>query len=102
MTLDQSVSFLNLQQELIHEGTRLIRLKTEVRGGPASIKQPSEIDRRMLAQATLQKLKNAESSLVFMREQHARTLEGLHEEIHKLQKKNASEFSTLKFCPVLP
>ena len=28
-----------------------------------------------------------------MREQHARTLEGLHEEIHKLQKKNASEFS---------
>jgi hypothetical protein len=47
----------------------------------------------MLAQATLQKLRNAESSLVFMREQHTRTLEGLHEEIHKLQKKNASELN---------
>ena len=52
----------------------------------------------MLAQATLQKLRNAESSLVFMREQHARTLEGLHEEIHKLQKKNASEFNLSLFC----
>ena len=33
-----------------------------------------------------------------MREQHARTLEGLHEEIHKLQKKNASEFNLSLFC----
>lgn len=52
-----------------------------------------ERNTKMLAQATLQKLRNAESSLVFMQEQHARTLEGLHEEIHKLQKKNASEFN---------
>ena len=44
----------------------------------------------MLAQGTRQKVKNAESSILFMRQQHARTLEGLHEEIHKLQKKNAS------------
>ena len=37
------------------------------------------------------KLKNAESSIVFMQEQHAKTLEGLHQEIQKLQQKNASE-----------
>ena len=45
----------------------------------------------MLAQETRQKLRNAESSIAFMQEQHARTLEGLHEEIQKLQKKNASK-----------
>ena len=39
------------------------------------------------------KLKNAESSIAFMREQHAKTLEGLHKEIQKLQQKNASEIS---------
>ena len=49
----------------------------------------------MLAQAARQKLKNAESSILFMREQHAKTLEGLHEEIHKLQKKNASKSKSL-------
>ena len=73
-------------------------------------KEPRRVDletgkkhTKMLAQATLQKLRNAESSLVFMREQHARTLEGLHEEIHKLQKKNASEFNRgLIFCLAPP
>lgn len=35
------------------------------------------------------KLKNAESSIAFIQEQHAKTLEGLHQEIQKLQKKNA-------------
>jgi len=44
----------------------------------------------MLAQTQV-KLKNAESSIAFIREQHARTLEGLHKEIQKLQQKNASE-----------
>ncbi len=44
----------------------------------------------MLAQARV-KLRNAESSLAFMREQHGRTLEGLHCEIQRLQQKNASE-----------
>lgn len=44
----------------------------------------------MLARTRL-KLKNAESSITFMQEQHARTLEDLHKEIEKLQKKNASE-----------
>ena len=39
------------------------------------------------------KLKNAESSIAFMQEQHAKTLEGLHKEIQKLQQKNASEIS---------
>ena len=47
----------------------------------------------MLAQAIQQKLKNAESTILFMRDQHAKTLEGLHDEIHKLQKKNASKLS---------
>ena len=47
----------------------------------------------MLAQATKQRLKNAESAIAFMRDQHAKTLEGLHDEIHKLQKKNASKLS---------
>lgn len=42
----------------------------------------------MLAQ-TRQKLRNAESSIAFMQEQHAKTLEGLHHEIQKLQHKNA-------------
>lgn len=45
----------------------------------------------MLAQARL-KLKNAESSMAFMRDQHAKTLGGLHEEIKQLQRKNASKF----------
>lgn len=43
----------------------------------------------MLARTRL-KLKNAESSINFMQEQHSRTLEDLHKEIEKLQKKNAS------------
>lgn len=43
----------------------------------------------MLARTRL-KLKNAESSINFMQEQHAKTLEDLHKEIEKLQKKNAS------------
>lgn len=42
----------------------------------------------MLAHARL-KLKNAESSIAFIQEQHTRTLEGLHQEIQKLQQKNA-------------
>jgi hypothetical protein len=46
----------------------------------------------MLARTRL-KLKNAESSINFMQEQHARTLEELHKEIEKLQKKNAGMFS---------
>ena len=50
----------------------------------------------MLAQSTHQKLKNAESSILFMREQHAKTLEGLHDEIHELQRKNASELTFVK------
>ncbi len=44
----------------------------------------------MLAQTRL-KLGNAESSIVFIQEQHAKTLEGLHKEIERLQKKNASK-----------
>ena len=44
----------------------------------------------MLAQVKL-KLKNAEGSIAFMQEQHAKTLEGLHAEIQKLQRKNARE-----------
>ena len=43
----------------------------------------------MLARTRL-KLKNAESTISFMQEQHANTLEELHKEIEKLQKKNAS------------
>ena len=46
----------------------------------------------MLARTRL-KLKNAESSISFMQEQHARTLQDLHMEIEKLQKKNASMLS---------
>lgn len=42
----------------------------------------------MLAQTRL-KLKNAETSIAFLQEQHAKTLEGLHKEIEQLQKKNA-------------
>ncbi len=45
----------------------------------------------MLARTRL-KLKNAESSISFMQQQHARTLEDLHKEIERLQKKNASMF----------
>ncbi len=42
------------------------------------------------------KLENAESSLMFMQEQHSRTLEGLHLEIQRLQQKNASECRSLR------
>ncbi|CAI8010073.1 Coiled-coil domain-containing protein 92 [Geodia barretti] len=42
----------------------------------------------MLARARL-KLKNTESSIAFIQEQHTRTLEGLHQEIQQLQQKNA-------------
>ena len=42
----------------------------------------------MLARTRL-KLRNAEKSINFMQEQHANILEGLHQEIDKLQKKNA-------------
>jgi len=45
----------------------------------------------MLAQTRL-KLKNAETSIAFLQEQHGKTLEGLHSEIQKLQKQNASEY----------
>ena len=47
------------------------------------------------------KLKNAESSIAFMQEQHAKTLEGLHQEIQKLQQKNASEIHWLGWRDVL-
>lgn len=47
------------------------------------------------------KLKNAESSIAFMQEQHAKTLEGLHQEIQKLQQKNASEIHWLGWKDVL-
>lgn len=46
----------------------------------------------MLARTRL-KLKNAESTISFMQEQHAKTLEDLHKEIEKLQRKNASMIS---------
>lgn len=45
----------------------------------------------MLAHARI-KLKNAESSIAFVQEQHAKTLKGLHHEIQKLQQKNARQF----------
>lgn len=45
----------------------------------------------MLARTRL-KLKNAESSISFMQEQHAKTLEDLHREMEKLQKINASKY----------
>lgn len=45
----------------------------------------------MLARTRL-KLKNAESSIAFLQEQHAKTLEDLHKEIERLQKKSASEY----------
>ena len=45
----------------------------------------------MLSRARV-KLKNVESSIAFIQEQHAKTLEGLHQEIQKLQQKNASEW----------
>ena len=98
---------LSSLQEFIHKRTRLtVRLVRDSRGGPARSQEELTLKRerntKMLAQATLQKLRNAESSLVFMREQHARTLEGLHEEIHKLQKKNASEFNLDLFCLAPP
>jgi hypothetical protein len=48
----------------------------------------------MLARARL-KLKNAESSIAFIQEQHTRTLEGLHQEIQQLQQKNARQLLTL-------
>lgn len=46
----------------------------------------------MLAHARL-KLKNAESSISFIQDQHTKTLEGLHHEIQKLQQKNARQYS---------
>ena len=48
----------------------------------------------MLARARL-KLKNTESSIAFIQEQHTRTLEGLHQEIQQLQQKNARQLLTL-------
>lgn len=48
----------------------------------------------MLARTRL-KLRNAEKSISFMQDQHAKTLEGLHQEIDKLQKKNARKFSPI-------
>lgn len=39
-----------------------------------------------LAQAHVQ-LQNAESSILFMQQEHAKTLQGLYAEINKLQKK---------------
>lgn len=39
-----------------------------------------------LAQARVQ-LQNAESSILFMQQEHAKTLQGLYAEINKLQKK---------------
>ena len=45
----------------------------------------------MIARTRL-KLRNAEKSISFMQEQHAKTLAGLHQEIDKLQKKNARKF----------
>ncbi|KAI8494746.1 Coiled-coil domain of unknown function [Branchiostoma belcheri] len=35
------------------------------------------------------KLRSAQSSILFMQQEHAKTLKGLHEEMHKLQKKCA-------------
>lgn len=35
------------------------------------------------------KLRNAESSILFMQQEHAKTLQALHQELHKLQKKCA-------------
>ena len=43
----------------------------------------------MLAQLRI-KLKNAECAVAFLQTQHAKTLEGLHHEIQKLQQQNAS------------
>ena len=54
----------------------------------------------MLAQ-TRQKLRNAESSIAFMQEQHAKTLEGLHHEIQKLQHKNARKLVANQFVVFL-
>ena len=51
----------------------------------------------MLAHARL-KLKNAESSIAFIQEQHTRTLEGLHQEIQKLQQKNARQLAIKHAC----
>ena len=52
---------------------------------------------RMLARARL-KLKNAESSIAFIQEQHTRTLEGLHQEIQNLQQKNARQLTLSSFA----
>ena len=38
---------------------------------------------------------STDSSVTFLQEQHAKTLQGLHGEIQKLQKKCASEFGCL-------
>lgn len=46
----------------------------------------------MLTRARL-KLKNAESSIAFLQDQHTKTLGGLHHEIQRLQQKNARQFS---------
>ena len=42
----------------------------------------------MAAPLTVQ-LRNAESSVLFMQQEHAKTLQGLHQELQKLQKKCA-------------
>lgn len=62
----------------------------------------------MLARTRL-KLKNAESSINFMQEQHANTLKDLHKEIEKLQKKNASTSThviqtphVISMCVIIP
>lgn len=46
-----------------------------------------------LAQAHVQ-LQNAESSILFMQQEHAKTLQGLYAEINKLQKKCGGIFAT--------
>lgn len=52
----------------------------------------------MLAHARI-KLKNAESSIAFVQEQHAKILKGLHHEIQKLQQKNARQFQKFVVFP---
>lgn len=43
---------------------------------------------------TTSELSSRESSVAFLQAQHTKTLQGLHEEIQKLQQKCASTFSS--------
>ena len=47
------------------------------------------------------KLQNTESSMNFMQAEHAQTLHGLHDEIHKLQTKCGGESSYMMFQAII-